>query len=506
MPTDRTDLLESLEKHNAAFTTLLSLIPSQYYIAPTQEEADSKWMKNKKRKTGEEIKEHKRRAKASKLDPENNKTTVDILFGDSSEPSSSSGPGPQAASSTSKPARSAQIPASSSTPGTHPGPSLPPSIAPLPPTASISDLRSKLASKLAGFRRDRGVDDAAESRDALEAERRARRGEMRDKRRNERKEERRKAKAEPTAKPAKTQLIVPALPRVDTVSYPSVSLPSGSSSGKSKAPLKALSNPSQALAHLQKHQTHLAGLPAEKRAEIEERERWAKAEERAAGGKVADNEKVLKNAVKRMEKAKAKGGKEWAERKRDLDKSQAVAMKKRNDNIAARAEARKNKRLGIKDKGAKKGMKKGRPGFEGKKGKGGGGKKGGASTGSGAGGKAGGAGGKAGGGAGGKGKSSLIISRYIPIWKAVVKQSSKVNQRRVRGRLLGPLTLLGGCVLSSGANAQPWRTPSSLECWIGEVAPRLDGQRPEESQLSASELAVRFIIEGPGERQGVKQQ
>jgi hypothetical protein len=47
------------------------------------------------------------------------------------------------------------------------------------------------------------VDDAAESRDALEAERRARRGEMRDKRRNERKEERRKAKAEPTAKPAK---------------------------------------------------------------------------------------------------------------------------------------------------------------------------------------------------------------------------------------------------------------------------------------------------------------
>jgi hypothetical protein len=38
MPTDRTDLLESLEKHNAAFTTLLSLIPSQYYIAPTQEE------------------------------------------------------------------------------------------------------------------------------------------------------------------------------------------------------------------------------------------------------------------------------------------------------------------------------------------------------------------------------------------------------------------------------------------------------------------------------------
>jgi hypothetical protein len=38
MPSDRAELLASLEKHNAAFTTLLSFIPSQYYIAPTQEE------------------------------------------------------------------------------------------------------------------------------------------------------------------------------------------------------------------------------------------------------------------------------------------------------------------------------------------------------------------------------------------------------------------------------------------------------------------------------------
>jgi len=59
-----------------------------------------------------------------------------------------------------------------------------------------------------------------------------------------------------------------------------------------------------------------------------------------------------------------------------LEKSQAVSIKKRNDNIASRAESRKNKRLGIKDKTKPKG--KGRPGFEGgKKGKGGGGDKGG---------------------------------------------------------------------------------------------------------------------------------
>lgn len=208
--------------------------------------------------------------------------------------------------------------------GAEAGPStLPPvHIAPLPPAASISDLRAKLHDRLEKFKRDRGE---PETRDELEAERRAKRGEMRDKRRKDRKEERRKNKAEPTAKPAKvghvfprnvaaltaqTQLIVPQLHTpVDSVSYQSMALPSSSRGGK--APLKALSNPSQALAHLEKHNSKLASLPEEKRKEIEERERWAKAEERARGGKVADEEKTLKKAVKRLEKTKSKSGQDW---------------------------------------------------------------------------------------------------------------------------------------------------------------------------------------------------
>ena len=72
-------------------------------------------------------------------------------------------------------------------------PALPAPVRPLPPTASISDLRARLHSKIDGFRRDRGIDDNdPQSRDALEAETRRRRGEMRDRRRNERKEERRR--------------------------------------------------------------------------------------------------------------------------------------------------------------------------------------------------------------------------------------------------------------------------------------------------------------------------
>jgi hypothetical protein len=59
-----------------------------------------------------------------------------------------------------------------------------------------------------------------------------------------------------------TQLIVPELKDAETISYPAISLPSSS---KQKAPLKSLSNPSQALAHLEKHNAKLASLPADKR-------------------------------------------------------------------------------------------------------------------------------------------------------------------------------------------------------------------------------------------------
>lgn len=65
--TPRTELAESLEKHNATFTKLLSLIPAKFYLPPDQEELDSRFMKNKKRRTGEEIKDHKRKAKAEKV-------------------------------------------------------------------------------------------------------------------------------------------------------------------------------------------------------------------------------------------------------------------------------------------------------------------------------------------------------------------------------------------------------------------------------------------------------
>ncbi|WVW81136.1 hypothetical protein I302_103127 [Kwoniella bestiolae CBS 10118] len=356
-PTPRDDLLKSLEKHNSTFTTLLSLIPAQYYIAPDPEVADSKWMKNKKRKTGEEIKEHKKKVKQDKLDPSDHQTLDQLQFTSTAEPSNENDDG-----------KIAEIAGQSTSSAAN--------LQPLPPSTSISELRAKLQNKLDSFKRQRGVnpEDEAGSRNALEEERRRKRGELRDNRREKRKEERKKEGEK--GRVAKTQLIVPQLPKEDptsSLSFPSVSLPSSSSSKpKNKLGFKQLSNPTQALENLEKHKSHLNAMSEDKRKEIEERERWAKAEERASGKKIVDNETILKKAVKRKEKAKSKSSLAWADRKKELEKSAATAAKKRNDNIAKRVDDKRNKRLGIKDKGTGSKKGKSRPGFEGKKGKGGG--------------------------------------------------------------------------------------------------------------------------------------
>lgn len=81
--------IDSLTKHNSAFTSLLHLIPPQFYL--TRDDADdlaedgvsSKYMKNKRKKAKSEIeaKERKdklREAKKQRLDPDNFATVTDI--------------------------------------------------------------------------------------------------------------------------------------------------------------------------------------------------------------------------------------------------------------------------------------------------------------------------------------------------------------------------------------------------------------------------------------------
>lgn len=140
---------------------------------------------------------------------------------------------------------------------------------------------------------------------------------------------------------------------------------------KKKGPQDANS----ALAAAAKKQSRLESMDAEKREDIEEKERWLIAKKRVNGEKVRDDSSLLKKTLKRKEKQKKKSEKEWTERIDGVKRAGAMKQKKREENLRARREGKggKGKKGGKSGKPAGGAKKKSRPGFEGSFG--GGGKK-----------------------------------------------------------------------------------------------------------------------------------
>lgn len=107
----------------------------------------------------------------------------------------------------------------------------------------------------------------------------------------------------------------------------------------------------------------LAEMDPEKRAELEEKDRWLNAKKRAHGERVRDDTSLLKKALKRKESAKKKSEREWKDRLDTVARMKDQRQAKREENLRKRREEKGNK--GSKGKKAAGGKKKARPGFEG---------------------------------------------------------------------------------------------------------------------------------------------
>ncbi|KAH9064512.1 surfeit locus protein 6-domain-containing protein [Lactarius vividus] len=367
-------LRASLEKHNQTFESLLSLIPAKYYLPQDDEDQQVlqgafRYHKNKKKQQApkQAIKEASKKARREKLDPANNKTVLG-LQGDQHTSTSKGKHKALTLDDSDGEAISSELDFHMDDNDPEDDPA---SIVPLPQSESIETLRAKLHAKVEAMRIKKRGNGEGNSKDELLEERRLQRAAMRERRRKEtkekiRKEKERKGKSKDTAPPTKSQLLVPdggapshperdPRSRLTNVQFSSIADSSSSSRG---IKLKTSSNPSQALQQLASRKEKISALPEEKRKQIEEREKWEKAEARMEGVKVRDDETRLKKAAKRKEKEKAKSRKAWTERKEQLTANMAARQKKRVDNIASRNEKRKERQKGVKGKS--------RPGFEGK--------------------------------------------------------------------------------------------------------------------------------------------
>ena len=70
----------------------------------------------------------------------------------------------------------------------------------------------------------------------------------------------------------------------------------------------------------------------------------------ASGEKMQDDAKLLKKAIKRIDKKKEKSKQQWQDRADTVKTQEEDRQRKRTDNLAKRKQDNKNRKLGIKEK------------------------------------------------------------------------------------------------------------------------------------------------------------
>ena len=136
---------------------------------------------------------------------------------------------------------------------------------------------------------------------------------------------------------------------------------------RSATSTQSIINVKKLIKQAEQGQKRVEALKAQGKDEVVEKEKWEILEKKAAGEKVRDDPKLLKKALKRLEKQKVKASKDWQERKSEEQKEQDDKLNQKSKNVQDRKSKKIEKRGGVvqhpKEETAKKGRR--RPGFEG---------------------------------------------------------------------------------------------------------------------------------------------
>ncbi|KAI8992102.1 surfeit locus protein 6-domain-containing protein [Mycotypha africana] len=401
---DRLNDLSDRIAHDAQiFDDLLRLIPAKFYVSEKNDDENmhSKFQHNKRKKTPKQaIKEATKKAKKLKLDPENAKTITDIQTEkaqqlqqqqekeeDSSDASDDDSgamrnnddddqemdvdSGAFSGMSDKDSVTTTTSINTATTTDTNGNGADSVDVQPME-RSDISELRVRLQERINELRKKRNAANDTEKKARSRAEILAAR--------NKKKEDRKKAikaQKEKGNKAASEELVVPdhqkpavdkSKPSADSIKMDGAVYFGKLAVGKEQPKKKGPSDAKTQLKMLEQKKEKIEKLKDEDKSKADqllEKEEWNKVLSLATGEKPKDNVKLLKKTIKRQEKQKGKSAQEWNKRLDKVKMEEKKKIQKREENIKAKIEEKKNRKRGIKKPKA-------RPGFEGiKRGKGG---------------------------------------------------------------------------------------------------------------------------------------
>lgn len=332
------DLKSIIHQHNLFFDKLIELIPARFYL-PTDDK-DKPWFqglsKAEKASAKQESKENIKKARRDRMDPEKcTATTLDLLKQSldnekaSADKSNSEGDdvvveiNPIVASGIEEDDRS----------------------------VTYEDLRQRLRHRIEELRSNRNLGDSNRAKKRIE------RSEYRDTHQKKRKRTDGEVK-EKNATDAETVTKVDqdASEAAKELAFSYVKLGNDEEHGKKK-----LRRPSKLKELEMAKKLEEAKKDPEKGEIITKKHSWKAATSRAAGIKIHDDPKLLKQSIHKEKKKHQKNVDKWKERTETREKMKAEKQQSRSGNIAERIKQKKMRRI------AKREKKLMRPGFEGRK-------------------------------------------------------------------------------------------------------------------------------------------